>query len=337
MTTFHPFPRLPAELRDHIWDLAVREDRPGAHYLILSNIEKDENKPDQSLEIAICEHSLAIPTRRNWTATSPVWNLGNPSTYMADSGMWTACHESRHAMERRFKAGYWKSERDKLRELKSLDSGYMPPPNSSATLSVRVASEQRYISIFPPLDLIVIQSSDPSTIYWDNLQLWNPLFSPFQGLRVNNLAFEVRPRDPVWSVYDLERIFSEQTVLSCVSSAATELIYTANIWFIDHRLRRVGNSPRQSNGHADQTQNFTAPEDARYEFYSNEHRYVEVREDDTEWTTVDTGPEYEHSFTIFHFVTYFYEALDEYYKYSDDRPVLPWSVPGLGVLAYEAI
>ena len=41
--TFHPFARLPGELRDCFWDLAALalEDRPAAHFFTLVNIKED--------------------------------------------------------------------------------------------------------------------------------------------------------------------------------------------------------------------------------------------------------------------------------------------------------
>lgn len=112
--TFHPFPRLPPELRLAIWKLAVRNDGslPGAHFfgILITNQDKDaDSLVGQSLRSKSREYSPSyglIGPRWKTTSTEDrfvgikkepaSWTNNNPSTYMADSGLWLACRESWH-------------------------------------------------------------------------------------------------------------------------------------------------------------------------------------------------------------------------------------------------
>ncbi|KND89048.1 hypothetical protein TOPH_06352 [Tolypocladium ophioglossoides CBS 100239] len=341
MTTFHPFPTLPAELRHQIWDLAVREDRPGVHFFILSNLEQDEHKPDQAHDISVCRYPLVVATGRSWNATSPLYNSGYLSTYMADSGMWTACQESRQAMERKFKTAYWRSRRDNL-DLGTLSTG-VGLENSPSTLAVRVANEQRYISIFPEVDLFLLQPSDPRSINWNCIQAETPLLSLSGGLKVNNLAFEFQPHDKSWEIAIDDDFCRMDTLVGCVARTAGDPSFIGNIWFIDHRLQRVAASPQLGNSDADQRQYSKDCDDGRCEFYSNDCRFVEVRKDDTEWTTGDAWAEGEEPVTVFDFVAEVNNAMETFYLdprgYSDNCYGMQsdWLYPKLRVLACEAL
>lgn len=103
--TFHYFPRLPTEIRQEIWSLAVRDVKArGAHYLELRPYPKHKSIEDCSFLNFTAPHC----GRRCQTKIYPLvtlsgyWEHANPSTYLRDGGMWAACKESRQMMQRKF-------------------------------------------------------------------------------------------------------------------------------------------------------------------------------------------------------------------------------------------
>ncbi|RGP65904.1 hypothetical protein FLONG3_9036 [Fusarium longipes] len=85
LTTFHPFPRLPFELRTQIWEAACLElcrSFRGIHYVTVG-----------SLDVA--------PLSHNWDGSKPK----NNSIYLWDAGLWTACQESKRVI-----AKHWEKQ-----------------------------------------------------------------------------------------------------------------------------------------------------------------------------------------------------------------------------------
>ncbi|GKU04139.1 hypothetical protein FLAG1_04253 [Fusarium langsethiae] len=78
-TTFHPFQRLPFELRLQIWEEACLKQRrsfQALHYVTI----------DSATEVVSLSH--------NWDDSKP----SNKSIYLWDAGLWTACQESRNVV-----------------------------------------------------------------------------------------------------------------------------------------------------------------------------------------------------------------------------------------------
>lgn len=120
LTTFHPFPRLPWELRNEIWKFSIRpRDLPGAHVFCVEERGLEDTKYKEN-DVHCARISLephfdepddtflhnAVPAR-----TMSSGPTGNPSLYLVDGGLWTACRESRAAMERAFKHQLWDPKR----------------------------------------------------------------------------------------------------------------------------------------------------------------------------------------------------------------------------------
>lgn len=112
--TFIRFSRLPKELRDHIWDLAIQNHRfqREAHFFSVdktlcwrwSNYDPEHFLPYWwGLRTPI---GAPVWDNKDNTASRngqhPAWDdPQNPSGYLMDSGLWDACPESREAMLRR--------------------------------------------------------------------------------------------------------------------------------------------------------------------------------------------------------------------------------------------
>lgn len=135
LTTFHPFRKLPWEIRNEIWKLSVRPlDRPGAHIFCLELRESkdgtakecDVQHPPIPVKTIHYDHPGSNPGKNFIHITVPAKTLssgpaGNPSAYMIDGGLWTACKESRAVMERVFNHEKWDPIRKAYPAYRKLD------------------------------------------------------------------------------------------------------------------------------------------------------------------------------------------------------------------------
>ncbi|KAF5666638.1 hypothetical protein FHETE_6137 [Fusarium heterosporum] len=156
MATFHD---LPKELRDRIWNLAIRDDYPGVHIFGSSDqAKKGESRP------------MTSRGDRSRDSFEPLWsgyfqNLKNDcsdeniSTYLIDGGLWTACKESRRVMENHFKQLDW-PVRKSLMEYHycSKDDKYKMPSTGyfAGGANVFYARDRKFLEvdcISRPLDL----------------------------------------------------------------------------------------------------------------------------------------------------------------------------------------
>ncbi|EXA35763.1 hypothetical protein FOVG_12912 [Fusarium oxysporum f. sp. pisi HDV247] len=131
-TTFHQFPLLPRELRDEIWYSAIRSHHQGVQIFQIHKSPSDEDNGHLSTSLIdhlydICVRRLGLPFMASDQSSSlPMagehirpWYFGAPleskcykgldgspdknmSTYMIDSGLWTACKESRRVIRKHF-------------------------------------------------------------------------------------------------------------------------------------------------------------------------------------------------------------------------------------------
>jgi hypothetical protein len=133
MATFHPFPRLPWEIRNNIWTHAVRPTDPGVHFFSVwtkqdllkldgsgeyaHEGEEQEGDSNVLLSAPRClppDTDFNLPRGSDQTAEDgegghfslpgqvdvppPSWFRNNPSTYLVDLALWMACAESRRVM-----------------------------------------------------------------------------------------------------------------------------------------------------------------------------------------------------------------------------------------------
>ncbi|KAJ4007390.1 hypothetical protein NW752_007630 [Fusarium irregulare] len=86
-STFHPFARLPVELRLHIWETACFASTPSERCLQYVNVKNRRVIP------------LPCDWRQSQEETSEEEN--NESAYLIDGGLWRACKESREVIARK--------------------------------------------------------------------------------------------------------------------------------------------------------------------------------------------------------------------------------------------
>ncbi|RSM01994.1 hypothetical protein CDV31_011077 [Fusarium ambrosium] len=179
--TFHYFTELPSELRDQIWNLAIRPARPGVQIFKLYSPET-KGSVGNAMDVVFDYYSIYD----NYRIAVPDCDDKNQSTYLIDGALWNTCKESRRVMEQEFK-----STRGS-REMVS----HMPEQREQDAPAIgyfkNQAGDTRYLTVLPHQDLFLFQLKDPAIIDWERLDMEIPLGSStwgFQGRR--NIALHV--------------------------------------------------------------------------------------------------------------------------------------------------
>lgn len=109
MSQFTKFSELPQELQDQIWDLAIRDDRPAAHFFTVYDAAEDPNDVVRQEKRAhdaraghVPSYGVGLAAPEGVATCKQSWADGNASAYMTGSALWTACWNSRKRMLRHF-------------------------------------------------------------------------------------------------------------------------------------------------------------------------------------------------------------------------------------------
>ncbi|KAH7233284.1 hypothetical protein BKA59DRAFT_535187 [Fusarium tricinctum] len=274
-TTFYNSSRLPKELQYMIWECALRPDAPGVHFFKINDMSTFPAEGavvrDVRLYTLIKMFNLTISVRSTFISMNQItirkryqawWKDGNPSTYEVDSGLWTACKESRYVMEHAFGPCIWPCLRRNL--------NYPPETVKDETMISFHAvtnKEKGCYSLRPRQDLIVFQIERM------------PIFYPFNCYRgIDFLVHhELAPDhvglefDPVWAEAIIE--YHKNPSLSDGVVVVTRLLGATqrcdNLWVIDYNLTRKFNVSRQEG----------PIERGLMKFQAGNRRFVEVRYD----------------------------------------------------------
>lgn len=307
--TFHPFPRLPKELRDMIWDFAIRPARPSVHFFSIYNPYKDSELA------AMEEHTVVVRGRTcGWAAprgegSSYSWTASNPSVYLIDGGLWTACTESRERMEKHFRY------QELRRELSEFCGSWWERPDAPATGALLRNGEEQAFTVYPRTDLLCLQPFDPETLCWDDsLGKKVPFFNKNNdSYYPDHLALEL---DPLW----WEDVDAPGMMSLAIDMCQNILESPLYLWFIDRRLRWNGDGPVDIS-------------EGRHVFHGNGCRYIEVRL--REYWTYDTGHTHQWDTGAFDFINELEHSLLE--LESQSLPLsdhsYPEGMPQFGVLA----
>ncbi|KAF3803933.1 hypothetical protein GCG54_00008436 [Colletotrichum gloeosporioides] len=262
--TFTPFSDLCPELRAMIWDFATRPHgiRGVQHFSIFHRNSVPTNFEGHiapMIEINQIEVVVAPSTIDSTTGSS----YNNNSTYTIDSGLWTACRESRAAMFRRYRPDEWTDfyefqkkkyspDREPDRSVVHLSSTYHDMP---ATFEMNHGEKSQFFTVLPATDLIFIHLTSLRQRIWDlSKQL------PFASWRLGfggmcHIALEF---DPSWSIAELEQYQQEweggQPELSVERWKEYDMLVQTSrnvpargnlktLWLVDRRLRREHLAP----------------------------------------------------------------------------------------------
>ncbi|KAI0026125.1 hypothetical protein F4780DRAFT_774322 [Xylariomycetidae sp. FL0641] len=247
--TFPQFRRLPPELRDLIWEMALRTDVPGVHFFTTFDRHPGRDLVTTlHLPGSLKAGFLGAPRCDEHDPEFCSWTARNPSTYLFDGNLWKACRESRAVIQRHYR--------------------HFEGRGTSRTARVAnfsVNGERRSFKLFTDLDLFCLQPFSPEESPWKIFPPRSPLFR--RGVKHIALEFE-----PQWASGCLEWGYNDwlrnpigATIMSCSGRIR-------NIWFIDYTItRRHGNLA--STGHRGN----------RLTFEGIGCNYVEVREKDPDW------------------------------------------------------
>ncbi|KAF6802663.1 hypothetical protein CSOJ01_11434 [Colletotrichum sojae] len=232
--TFNQFALLPGEIRDQIWDMAVRpHGTRGVHYFSLFECHPHHPLPDRfnrTIKKTIYCHPNIIGAPLPQDDASPhSWTEGNRSTYAIDGGLWTTCRESRAAMHRRYEINSWAklydAQRKSWRCKGSVSCRWIDPDEESkygqmpAIFGVDNRNDDRdddsgdgdgrqYFTVLPLYDLIYLQPWACGLDFWSfirEITFASPRFG-FGGVR--HIAFEY---DPSWTAEEVWQFHREWT------------------------------------------------------------------------------------------------------------------------------
>ncbi|KAF5561968.1 hypothetical protein FPHYL_5908 [Fusarium phyllophilum] len=277
MAEFKRFSELPRELRDQIWSMAIRDDRPGVH--IFGQYDKRNDNVTEG-------HSLM---RGDWpsdTWAAPSWrryfeNLNedysdeNISTYLIDGGLWTACRESRLVMERRF-------EQSKRKIYQRCDSEWASRGElfNKATTGYFDGSPLHGVTVFPRRDLFVLQAEDLSKVDWDWVAFEAALAYPKEDFGgVQHIAIEYDPK--WWEEISDKKYVSAGTNIRALIDAAFELNDTSStLWILDRTLKRKKDAPVFKDKGAKPYRTIST-------FYASDRKFLEIKDRYSIWTEWD--------------------------------------------------
>jgi len=284
--------------------MAIRPADSGVHYFSIFNSADDNYSPSAKLstlhdnEHCQCQYKVAAP-RVAGTQTVCSWTQGNPSSYLLDAGLWTACKESRKIIMKHFNMQHWNKVRREFEQCGCVWKFYYEHKDKPAIVITHHNGEDLHLMVNPERDLFCL---DPQildfTIEWDTLLCGLPFSCIYTGYGpLSHIAVEF---DPSWNVglprdcdenWDwnptpgvcFDDLLEEGTPRGFIARAAEACAIRAFykdeypfFWLIDRGIRRETPSRRN-------------PNFPLVEFSDGNHKYIETTSKDM---TYDTYEEY---------------------------------------------
>ncbi|KAL4729211.1 hypothetical protein ACLX1H_003622 [Fusarium chlamydosporum] len=282
-SAFHRFADFPWEIREAIWVAAIRSDKPGAHVLTVTsnsdNLVIDELEGAFRVPNTWCPALLA--SGPSWR-TEPIqygrfmgtkrvaasWSVNNPSAYMSDGGLWTACKESNSVVKNHFRLREWSKIRERDENPCFFARTFQSNPEQRMPELVHFRSNDRkdyYSVVFPYQDLFILQTNKWD-IDWSHIRydLIGSRQSNYWGMK--NIAIEFNPawcneKERSKSQHDeLVRDLAYMAVIAMTEGNVT------NFWFIDHCITKRAKIPKG------QSKEFSAQK----VFYQDSQRFREI-------------------------------------------------------------
>ncbi|RTE78725.1 hypothetical protein BHE90_006808 [Fusarium euwallaceae] len=227
--TFHRFIHLPWDIREQIWKFALRPSLPGVHIFKLYEADHHGRHGSRRLAVPDSKENSSIGNRNVHVTQT----MANPSTYLTDGGLWTACKESRHVIQRHFGLSKWRSlydkdpERFRYKAIQKLDmpaAGYL------------TGKDPYIFTVFPNRDLFILRPQDISMIEAGDLSWHTRIGARWQGFDgFKEIALEYNQD---WEDFCFDMHCPPHTAYM---KALITLGFHAvgdKLWFIDYTLRR---------------------------------------------------------------------------------------------------
>ncbi|KAF5640005.1 uncharacterized protein FTJAE_4551 [Fusarium tjaetaba] len=278
MAEFKRFSELPRELRDHIWSMAIRDDRPGVHIFGQYDTSKRFAKGSRFLRSGnVVSDTWAEPSwRRYFENLNQSRSDENISTYLIDGGLWTACQESRLIMEKRFE----QSKRKRYDEHTGPRYDESKKVFRKATTGCFAGTPLELMTVFPHRDLFVLQSDDLKTVDWSFIGYEASMATSAEGFRgVRHVAIEYNPK---WACEIVHGGCLSDEIWAIKQAAFEAWDGVWKIWFIDTSLKRKKDAPALRE-EAENYHDINA-------FYASDRRFVEV--DCNNWHDLEKEWEY---------------------------------------------
>ncbi|RSL57496.1 hypothetical protein CEP54_008280 [Fusarium duplospermum] len=225
--TFHRFIHLPWDIREQIWKFALRPSFPGAHIFKLYEADPHGRHGSRRLAVPDSKENSSIENRD----VHVTQNMDNPSTYLTDGGLWTACKESRHVIQRHFGLSKWRSLHDKdTRSFQAIQRLDMP------ATGYFTGKDPYFFTIFPNRDLFILQPQEISMIEAGDLSWHTRIGAPWQGFDgFKHIALEYN-QDWEDMCFDFSRPLN-QAYMKAIIALGFHAVGD-KLWFIDYTLRR---------------------------------------------------------------------------------------------------
>lgn len=264
--------------------MAIRNDKPAVHFFTMYHIKGDSDsvidptkkihitRDPELLERLYNQDHIGLAAPRAGGKGRPSWIDGNISTYLEDSGLWTACYESRERMLRHFRSceiDPQASRRVKLGRKTTRHHGYRPLASLNMEFT-RDNGERQYLTVRPSTDLICLRLLEGSKLSfgshplpdWRNIERRRDHEGRSWYSNTSNVAVEY---DPAWHNPD---IYGRISDVIAAFGWVHYLRGLENFWFIDYRLTRKFKKDREGE---------------RKMFHAGRLTFIEVSIDDSEW------------------------------------------------------
>ncbi|KAM0274333.1 hypothetical protein ACHAQH_007968 [Verticillium albo-atrum] len=263
ITTFHPFPRLPPELRNNIWHEALRDlSQPGVHYL---SHDHTNLTADPSVYIKSSPYAL-LPS----FVPKPIHDAR--SSYTHDYGLFSACRESRPIVTHHYSIPLWNAILPVLNRVHATGSYPRTWHNPSRVLAGASTLDKLStgFAIRPHADLVLYKPRLANEPFPASAQSWFFEHSPWTAhpLGAANIALDLdAARTPVLASASRGPVLVESALFARLPRL---LRHGAKVWLVDSEITP---DPEFAG----------PPEGERAVFTGIGVRYTEVREGDARW------------------------------------------------------
>ncbi|KAK5658359.1 hypothetical protein OQA88_2335 [Cercophora sp. LCS_1] len=169
---------------------------------------------------------------------NPSWTQNNPSTYLIDTALWTACKESQRVLAKEFlkRSGRgcektWKRLHTKLQKNDMKDNEFAQLVPGSLTFRIATTNQPQYITVFPENDLFIVEADDLHKL--QRTLLCSNIVHASSHVHTLHIAIEVH--GPPWSTA------GSQIIPELCKTFFPEAEFKCHLWLIDHSLKRTGN------------------------------------------------------------------------------------------------
>ncbi|KAM0562731.1 hypothetical protein ACHAPJ_001569 [Fusarium lateritium] len=265
--TFHRFADFPWDIRELIWKFAIS---PNSQYHRTADEMNDAFILARARRPSLFMSAPAKMTRAvendgvMGTEQVPAsWFVNNTSTYLSDSGLWTACKESRHVVQRHFRLQEWNKIQDKNCDSHSTSRDLEEMPH---LVHFRDKDSKGYYStILPHQDLFAFQAVNWD-LGWQDMEFDVRGSNRWHDQGIKNIAIEF---DQEWGArmyrLGMDSIRFWPSLSYMAANAKTE----GNIdtfWLIHYCIKRRAHVPTKKQA------NFLPPR----VFYQDGRRFTEV-------------------------------------------------------------